>query len=70
MNILSWKVRFHFKVYQDMHFISFICPVTETVIDTQFIAQKIMLNWLNNDLNNFFLFVSKLDNKRVFGCYV
>lgn len=30
-------------------------PGTETVIDRQFTAQKIMLNWLNNDLNNFFI---------------
>ena len=32
----------------------FYIPEDKTVIDTQVIAQKIMLTWLNNDLNNFF----------------
>lgn len=54
MDILQWKVKFHFNVYQEIEFISFASPMTETVSGTQFIAQKIVLNWLNHDLNNLY----------------
>lgn len=70
MDILQWKVRFHFSVYQEIEFISFASPMTETVPGTQFVAQKIMLNWLNHDLNNLYFKKSKLDNKKVFGVNV